>query len=291
LSTQIVYQSFVKETRFMNLPKSAAKRLPKVRQSRVDPLAVKSVEKAFLVLNAFGGANFSMSLTQLASAVRLDISAAQRFTHTLTKLGYLQKDPPTRRFGLGVKALDLGHHYLRANLLVERAMPYLLHLSKTTEETVNLTVRDDTEVVFIVRFMCRQLLNLNDTGVIVGARMPAYCTASGIAILSQLPPSEAGDILSRSELRAYTPHTTCRLKDLLKKLETSAARGYATAFEEFFLGDLAVAAPILTQNGPAGAINISVPRARFSREEAEEKFSSLVVAAAQSVSQKSNPRL
>ena len=275
----------------MKLPKSAAKHINKVRESRVDPLAVKSVEKAFLVLNAFGGTNFSMSLTQLASAIRLDISAAQRFTHTLTKLGYLQKDPLTKRFGLGVKALDLGHHYLRANLLVERAMPYLLHLSKTTQETVNLTVRDDTEVVFIVRFMCRQLLNLNDTGVIVGARMPAYCTASGIAILSQLPLSESGDILNRSELRAYTPHTTWRLKDVLRKLEASATRGYATAFEEFFLGDLAIAAPILAQNGPVGAINISVPRARFSREEAEEKFSPLVVAAAQSVSQKSNPRL
>jgi len=218
------------------------------------------------------------------------LSAAQRFTHTLTKLGYLQKDSITRRFGLGVKALDLGHHYLRASLLVERAMPYLLHLSKTTEETVNLTVRDDTEVVFILRFMCRQLPSLNDTGVIVGARMPAYCTASGVAMLSQLPTAEATAILNHSELKAHTSHTTYRLKDLLKKLEVTAARGYATAFEEFFVGDLAVAAPILDQNGPVGAINISVPRARFSPEEAEERFSPLVVAGAQSVSQKSNPR-
>jgi DNA-binding IclR family transcriptional regulator len=266
------------------------KRLEKAGRLREDPLTVKSVEKAFLVLNAFGGRDFSLNLTQLASTVGLDLSAAQRFTYTLTKLGYLQKDPITKRFGIAVKALNLGHHYLRASLLVERATPYLLHLSKATEETVNLTVRDDTEVVFVVRFMCRQLLNLNDTGVIVGARMPAYCTASGIAMLSQLPTAEAVDILNRSELKAHTPHTTYRLKDLLKKLEATAARGYATAFEEFFVGDLAVAAPILGQNGPAGAINISVPRARFSRAEAEDRFSPLVVAAAQSVSQKSNPR-
>ena len=274
----------------MKLPKSVVKRGNKVGTLRGDPLNVKSVEKAFLVLNAFGRNDFSLSLTQLAAVVGLDLSAAQRFTHTLAKLGYLQKSPITKRFELAVKALDLGHHYLRASLLVERAMPYLLHLSKTTEETVNLTVRDDTEVVFIVRFMCRQLPSLNDTGVIVGARMPVYCTASGIAMLSQLPTAEAVDILNRSGLRAYTPHTTYRSKDLLKKLETTAARGYAAAFEEYFIGDLAVAAPILTQNGPAGAINISVPRARFSPEEAEERFAPLVVAAAQSVSQKSNPR-
>jgi DNA-binding IclR family transcriptional regulator len=109
-------------------------------------------------------------------------------------------------------------------------------------------------------------------------------------MLSQLPAAEAVAILNRSELKAHTPHTTCRLKDLLKKLEVTAARGYATAFEEFFVGDLAIAAPILAPNGPAGAINISVPKARFSREEAEERFSPLVTAAAQSVSQKTNPR-
>lgn len=274
----------------MNTSQSARKKIDKDDDLREDPLLVKSVEKAFLVLNAFGANDFSMSLTQLASAIGLDLSAAQRFTHTLTKLGYLQKDPGTKRFRLAVKSLDLGHRYLCGNLLVERAMPYLLHLSKETEETVNLTVRDDTDVVFIVRFMCRQLLNLNDTGVTVGARMPAYCTASGIAILSQLPTEEAVGILNRSELKAHTPHTTYRLKDLRRKLEATAARGYATAFEELFVGDLAFAAPILSRGGPAGAINISVPRARFSREEAEERFSPLVLAAAQAVSQKSNPR-
>jgi len=257
---------------------------------RADALSVLSVEKAFRVLSAFNGEHPSMSLTQLAATVGLHKSAAQRFTHTLMKMGYLQKDLLTKRFELGVKTLDLGYHYLSANLLVQRAMPYLLHLSKATQETVNLTVSDDTQVVFIARFMSRQVLSLN-TDVMVGTRMPAYCTAAGIAILSQMPTEQAGDILKRSELRAYTPHTTWRVKDLVKKVEISAAQGYATAFEEFYVGDLSVAAPILSQNGsPAGAINISVPSARFSPDEAEKRFSPLVVAAALSVSQRSNPR-
>jgi len=79
------------------------------------------------------------------------------------------------------------------------------------------------------------------------------------------------------------------MEDLFKKLDTTAARGYATAFEEFFLGDLSIAAPILDQNRrPIGAINIAVSRARFSPENAEKKFSPLIVAAALSVSQISN---
>ncbi|MBI3451831.1 MAG: IclR family transcriptional regulator [Rhodospirillales bacterium] len=250
--------------------------------SRPDPLLVQSVEKAFRVLTAFDRAHPTMSLTQLAAAIDLDKSATQRFTHTLVRLGYLRKDMGTKRFELTVKTLDLGRHYTQANPLVDRAMPYLLHLSKTTEETVNLTVLDDTEIVFVARFMSRHVLK-ND--VIIGTRMPAFCTASGIAILSHLPRNEARDILQRSDLKAFTPHTTFRMGDLIKKLDISAARGYATAFEEFYHGDLSIAAPVVDHNRRSlGAINIAVSRARFSPKEAEEQFSSLVVAAAASIS-------
>jgi DNA-binding IclR family transcriptional regulator len=231
-----------------------------------------------------------MSVTQVAEAIGLDKSAAQRFTHTLTKLGYLHKDLVTKRFELGVRALDLAYHYIRANLLVERAMPYLLNLSKEAEETINLFVQDDTEIVVIARFMSRQVLSLK-TDVVVGMRMPAYCTAAGIGILSRLPVEQAVDILKRSDLKPHTPHTTFRMKDLLKKLEISASCGYATAFEELYIGDLVIAAPVLTQSGrPAGAINISVPRMRFTPKEAEERFSPLVMATALSISERPDPR-
>src|ERR1700761_5359900 len=58
-----------------------------------DTMHVQSVAKAFRVLRAFGATQPSLSLTQIAVAAELDRSAAQRFTHTLTALGYLRRDP------------------------------------------------------------------------------------------------------------------------------------------------------------------------------------------------------
>lgn len=272
----------------METCRQARIRTNKIRGSREDPLYVQSADKAFRILTAFDGTIPMMGLTQLAATVGLDKSATQRFTHTLTKLGYLRKDPETKRFELTVKILDLGYRYTRANPLIQRALPYLLHLSKTTEETVNLTVLDDTDIIFVSRFMSRHVLN-ND--VIIGTRMPAYCTAPGIAILSRLPSNKAHNILKRSDLKAFTPHTTYQMNDLLKKLEISLAQGYATAFDEFFHGDLSIASAILGQyRDPIGAINIAVSRTRFSPEEAVKRFSPLVVAAALSVSHISNQR-
>ncbi|NUA99021.1 helix-turn-helix domain-containing protein [Azospirillum melinis] len=245
---------------------------------------VMSVDKAFRVLHAFDSSRPSMSLTQVAAAVGMDKSAAQRFTYTLEKLGYLRKDPVTKRFELTVRSLDIAHHYLHSNAMLQRAMPYLMHLSKTTEETINLTMMDGTEIVFVSRFMSRHVLN---TDVIVGTRMPAYCTAPGIAILSRLPAAEAAALVDRMDLKPYTPTTTWKRDELLAKIAKSAVSGYATAFEEFYHGDLSVAAAITGSGGvPVGALNIAVSRARFTPEEMEERFAPLVVAAAGSVSQR-----
>jgi len=251
-------------------------------RSGTDPLMVMSVEKAFRVLSAFGIPRRTMSLSQVAAATGLDISAAQRFTHTLARLGYLVKDPETKHFELTTKTLDLGYHFLRGNRLIERAMPYLMHLSKETEETVNLTILEGTQIIFVARFMSRHMLN---TDVIVGTRMPAFCTGPGMAILSRLPESEALAVIDRSDLQAHTPFTTWRRDDLAEKLQRSAAQGYATAFEEFYRGDASIGAAIMDGHGrPEAALNVAVSCSRYSREEVVQRFSTLVMATARAIS-------
>ena len=262
-------------------PAGARRPSSSTRAAAEHPLYVQSVEKAFRVLRAFDASHQTMGVSQLAAATALDKSAAQRFAHTLEMLGYLRKDPDTRRYELTTRTLDLGYHYVRASTLVERATPYLLHLSKSTEETVNLAVLDGTEIVFVSRFMSRQLLN-ND--VIVGTRLPAYCTAAGVAILSRLPAQEARAVLDASELRPFTPQTTWRITDLLARLRKAAERGYATAFEEIYPGDLSIAAAILGSRGrPVGAIAISASSTRISARASEARFGPLVMAAARSL--------
>lgn len=247
-----------------------------------DALMVNSVEKAFRVLSAFGRQHQTLNLSQVASETGMDVSAAQRFTHTLTKLGYLRKDAQTKRFELTAKTLDLGYHFVRSSRLLDRAMPYLMHLSKETEETVNLTVREEAEIIFVSRFLSRHVLN---TDVIIGTRMPAYATAPGIAMLSRLPEDEAMAIIDASDRRAYTPSTTWQREALREKLRQSAAQGYATAFEEVYIGDASIAAPVVDHRGrPEGAVNIATSTSRYSHEEVVSRFSSLVIAAAHAIS-------
>ncbi|GAA5233356.1 IclR family transcriptional regulator [Verticiella sediminum] len=248
---------------------------------RVDPLTVHSVIKAFAVLDAFGGNQRSLSLAQIAALDGMGKSAAQRFAHTLTKLGYLAKDPQTKRFELTARTLTLGSHYIQTNELIGRATPYLQELSNSIRETVNLTVPSDTSIIFAARFASPHVLNAD---VVVGTELPAYCTAPGIAILSRLPRDEAMNVLRRSDRVAHTPYTVRSLPALEEKLDQAQEKGYAVAWEEYYLGDLSIAAPLLgPDRRPVGAINVSVARTRYTPEQAEAQFAPLVISAVRAI--------
>ena len=247
-----------------------------------ESLMVNSVDKALKVLRAFDGSRRRLGLSQIAEAAGLGLSAAQRFTYTLLQLGYLRKDDASRLYALSPKTLEFGRRYLQSSELVERAMPYLLHLHQSCGETTNLTLLDGQDIVFVSRFLSRNVFNVD---VVVGTRLPAFCTAPGLAMLARLDPEEAEAILRRTDRRAFTTHTVTDLRRILTRLATIRSDGFAVAYQEVFHGDISVAAAITDAAGrPEGAINLASSTTRWTLAKAREKFAPLVVAAAAAAS-------
>ncbi|WP_414831815.1 IclR family transcriptional regulator [Afifella sp. YEN Y35] len=249
---------------------------------KTNPLMVQSVAKAFRVLQAFDSKHPSMSLSEIAEQTDMDLSAAQRFAYTLQHLGYLTKNPVTRQFSLALKTLDLGYNYRQSSELVGRAMPVLQHLSKQTEETVNLTILDGTEIVYIARIQSRHVLNADVT---TGTRLPAYCMSPGRAILSQMSEEDVRAVIAKSDLQMHTPATVTDPDRLMELIAEVRVQGYAVCFEELYRGDASIAAPII---GPGdkvtGAVSIATSLARFSPEEVTENYANLIIAAGRSIS-------
>ena len=148
----------------------------------------QSLERGLAILSSFHANRSLIGVSELSRGLDLSRSTAHRYVTTLAKLGYLQQDPESKRYRLGPKVLDLGFSALNSMDLLEISAPYLRQLSDETQHTVNLAILDGTDVVYIER--CRttrpgqQDIDLN---LHVGARLPAYCTAMGKAILAFLP--------------------------------------------------------------------------------------------------------
>jgi IclR family pca regulon transcriptional regulator len=258
-----------------------AQRKPRTSETR-DPLFNQSVEKAFAILEAFGGERRALNLGEVAAAVGMTKSSAQRCTHTLERLGYLRRDARVKRWVLTPQVLGMAHAYLSSHPLIEQATTHLVDLNQASGESVSLSEPDETDMVFIARFPSHKRFFIHMP---IGRRLPMFCTASGRAYLSALPTAEAQKILRRSSLQRFTPQTLIDPAEILEHIKAAREAGYAWSDQECYRGDVTIAAPVFGDDGlPVAAVNISAPTSRWSLVELRSKLSSVLLETARAAS-------
>jgi DNA-binding IclR family transcriptional regulator len=247
-----------------------------------DDLFVNSVGKALRILYAFGEGRAALGLTEVAQAAGMGVSTAQRFVHTLHRLGYLRKDERTRRYRLGVKLLDFSFLYQRSNALSEIGIHDLVRLGAEADETVHMVERDGADIVFIAR-LPRHEVRL--AAGVIGTRMPAFCTAGGRAMLSALPEAEAAALIQGADRTPLTPDTLSDPAAILGRLREARRLGYALIDGEVLPGEMALGAPVFDYAGTAvAAVSIVVPRSRAAADRVHRQLAPMVVETARSIS-------
>lgn len=246
------------------------------------PLFVTALSKGLSIITAFRSGRPSMNLVELAEATGLNKSTVQRSVFTLEALGYVGKDPDTKRYRLTPRSLDLGSGYLQTSDLVERSNPYLHELNRGTEESCNLLEPCGLDMLYVARFPSHRQISIH---VPLGRHLPMYCTAAGRAYLAALPPAECDAILDASELVAHTASTIVDRQRLGEVIDQARRDGYAFANEEFYVGDISVAAAVVNANGyPLGAVNAAVPFSRWTLDDARRDLAPKVINTARSIS-------
>jgi IclR family pca regulon transcriptional regulator len=246
-------------------------------------LYVTSVEKAFRVLEALNRAGRPVGLSGLVPLTGFGRSATQRFLFTLRALGYVNQDATAKSYSLSPKMLEFGRAYLSADFIRDQARPFLETANRESGETVNLTVLDREDVVYVLRFPSRHVVSVN---LAVGSRLPAYCTAPGRVILAYMEQSDAEAILESSPREKKTPHTVTGKAALLKILKDVRKQGFCINNQEAFIGDLSIASPVFGHAGRVlGAVNIAVPTPRWTVAQARRDLVPIVVRAAQQITE------
>jgi DNA-binding IclR family transcriptional regulator len=255
---------------------------PKHSEFERDPLFNHSVEKALAMLAVFGAERRAMNLGEIAAAVGMSRSSAQRCAHTLERLGYLKRETRGGRWLLAPRVLSIAHAYFTSHRLIESATTHLIDLNQACGESVNLSEPDGSDMVFIARFPSHKRFFIHMP---IGRRLPMHCTASGRAYLAALPQAETQRLLRSATLQALTPHTITDPKQILKLIGAARESGYAWADQECYRGDLTIAAAVLGDDGrPLAAINISGPTSRWTLNELRAKLSPLLLETARAVS-------
>lgn len=235
-----------------------------------DRLFVGSLEKGILVLQAFRDAEGPLGLTEIAGLTGLGKSAVQRFCHTLVAMGYLLRDPRTRRLQPSPRLLDFSYMYLHGDSFIQMASPFLIRTHEECHEAMNLARRLDQDVIYVVRLPS---LSARLTSPLVGGRAPMFCTASGRSILATLSDGDVEEVLDNSDLSPLTPMTITDRNVILEKVEAARRDGFTIAYQECFVGEIAIAAPVLGRDRRAiGAVNICTSTPAWTVDEVREKL-------------------
>lgn len=250
---------------------------------RIDErLFVASVEKAMKVLETFDKQARSLAMSDIAQRTGMGRSATQRFVYTLEALGYLKRDPSTRRYALATKVFRFAHSVLSSNTALDNAYQILWQLNEQTRETISWVELDGDEIVIIGNIPSGRVASIN---LPVGTRFPALSSSTGQVLLGYAPEDQVTAMLARADdvvrnrLGRRTP------KALLEMLAGVRRAGFAVTEKNLEQGSVSISAPVFDYAGrPIAAINLSTLQTRYSFDAARRKLAPLVVAAARAAS-------
>ncbi|MCK8824994.1 IclR family transcriptional regulator [Fuchsiella alkaliacetigena] len=228
---------------------------------------VQSVDRALVILEALADEERPMTLSNLSEKVELNISTVYRILHTLIMRGFAKQEESGKYF-LGLKAFEVGNAAKKNFDLVNIAKPYLQKLVDKCNETTNLAILDEGEVVYIDQAACTSMVKMFAE---IGSRGPAYCTGTGKALLAYVEQDELAELLEQMELRKLTENTKAKPEELKEELKQIRRQGYALDIGELEEGVRCVAAPIKNFEGDVeAAISVSGPSTRMTEDYIEE---------------------
>ncbi len=247
-------------------------------ESKESGARIQSIERAAAILRCFA-AGRALGVTEIAEKVGLHKSTAFGIISTLVHCGFLQQDPASGKYSVGVELFRLGQLYDRDFGRLIR--PFLDALVSEFQETANYVVHDGLDIIYIEKIESPHSMRISTAR---GQQLPMYCTGAGKAILANLPRREREDILKRTVYRPVTDRTITRKEDLEKELVEIRRNGFAVDNGEAEFGLFCIAAPVLDHDGyPLGAVSVSGPVIRMT-EPVQEQISRRVIEYSEKIS-------
>lgn len=231
---------------------------------------VRAVERVCSILDLLQESVDGVSLIDVAQATELPKSSAFRYLWTLEAHRYVERDPESGHYRLGLGFVAM--HSRQLEVLRQRALPWLEKLRDELGETMNLGVLDGDSVIYLEIIESRRGVRLAAKR---GDRDPIHATALGKAIAANISETRVREILHESGMPRRTANTITSVDDYFDELAKVRRVGYALDNGENEVDGRCVAVPILGTPLPA-ALSLSAPATRFPLQQVEEVANALM---------------
>ncbi len=218
--------------------------------------SIQVIERLAGLLDVIAAHEEPVSLKILSAETGLHPSTAFRILSSLAEQGFVERTS-RGNYQLGVKLMQLGSRVHASVDIRKIALPLMEKLRDHLGETVNLTVREGDEVVYIERTLAKRMIRVEQ---VIGSRAPLHVTAVGKLMLGEQGEAACRSYAKHSKLPAYTVHTHTQITALLQDCIAATKHGYALDNEEAELGVGCIGTLIRDASGQVVAgLSVSAP--------------------------------
>jgi IclR family pca regulon transcriptional regulator len=211
----------------------------------IDPAdLIVALGRGLSVIESFDEEHARMTPAEVSQRTGIPRTAARRHLLSLCHFGYAQTDG--KQFWLAPRVLRLGQSYLGAARLPRLVQPFIQRLSAATGETVNVSVLDGHEVVYIARSNSPRLVSI---GFHAGARAPAHVVTPGVLLLSRLPERSLRRWLDEHEFASFTSSTLVDVESFGDVVRRARGQDHWITQQQLDAGLQGVAVPLLDRHG------------------------------------------
>lgn len=200
------------------------------------------------------------SINELSQQMQMHRSSVHRMLVTLAAEGFVEKNDLTEKYRLGLAIMQIGFACLERFELRSEARHLMKEFRRLTEETIDLSIFVDYEVLFIEHLESPQEVNIAAS---LGRKIPAHCTSPGKVFLAYLDPRERKKYLERP-LARYTKNTVVDPAELEVRLADVREKGIAFDIKEHWEEVVSCAVPVRDHRGEVvAALSVPGPASRL----------------------------
>jgi len=225
---------------------------------------MSSLLKAVSILKCFSYDEPELGISDIVQKVEMPRTTVHRILSTLIRAELLSRKNNTGKYRIGPALYTMGSLYLFSTDILSAAEPVTELLNKLSGEAIKLAVFDRGNIIVIKKEESRYAFRYHHA---VGSILPAYASAMGKALLSELSEIELESVYPGDFLKPLTSKTITGKAQLIKVLKQIRISGVSIDIEENTEGLSGVACVIRDATDKAiAAMCIGVPVHTFTEE-------------------------
>ena len=233
--------------------------MPPAGSSGPSGSSIQVLDRLASLLETLAQAEHPLPLKHLAAETDLHPSTAFRILASAQRHDWVARRADGA-YVLGAGLRRLGNQAAPLPDWLQTSYPALEALRDRVGETVNLTVQQEDEVVYVARVLSQRMMRVEQ---LIGSRAPLHVTAVGKLMLAAAGPEAIDAYAQRTGLPRYTEHTRVDAGILRREAEAALASGVAFDNEEAEPGVGCIGTLIRDRGGRVLAgLSISAPIAR-----------------------------